>query len=225
MQLPRSDAPLSAVRQVNTYTVRRLIRAGLAAQAAECRAAFKAVREGQAAVEDAEDPVTESIADRDAADDQLDACTEETNRNLTARKEDAKKSAPWNVIFPEGALYYMASPVKDQRKRYGELGDRMKLHLPANDALVVNVVPRITTALAAWEVADKELGAAQTVLESKRVVRDAAEEEWRRHMDRLYSALRAERGKAEAERFFRKPASKSRKPRGEEPGGEDPADG
>jgi hypothetical protein len=55
MQLPRSDAPLSAVRQVNTYTVRRLIRAGLAAQAAECRAAFKAVREGQAAVEDAED--------------------------------------------------------------------------------------------------------------------------------------------------------------------------
>jgi hypothetical protein len=182
--------------------------------AVDVHAAYLKIRDADLAEQDAEDPVTEAMADRDAADVALDLLPREASRLLGSRSDDAKRKPPWTLIFPDGVMYYTVSPVSQEVGRYTLLADRLEQYLPAEDP-VRAVASRVREALVAWTRAEEAIQRASVVLEAAAVARDKAEADWRSFMDRLYGALRADLGRDEAESFFRRSARKRGKGRPE----------
>ncbi|MBI5498460.1 MAG: hypothetical protein HY904_25890 [Deltaproteobacteria bacterium] len=218
MQLPKEGVGVTPLRQFTT-SVRQLKRLGLETQARDCAAALRRIRDAQAAADDAEDPATVAMADRDAADD----TPGQHHRGMRPRPCGADTGREEAVALeshpPEGSLYYTASPVGEQQKRFAQLAERLKAHLPSDDPLVVNLVPRRLAAVTDWANTQAEYGKALTTLEAKRIAREHAETEWRALMDRLYSGLRAERGRDAAEQFFRRTERRPAKESGGEGSG------
>lgn len=211
MQLPAEGSSINTLRRFNAYTVRRLRRASMAAPAEDCVKAIKKLREAQAAVEDALEPAEEALADRDAADDDLDGANEEANRELTSRIPEAKKKSPWKDIYPNGSVEYAAAPVGEELDRYKLFKQRLTANLPPDDPLVVRIVPRIDQGLLDWAAAEEKHKEARRIVDTRRGERDRLEQEWRTLMDRLYSSIRAERGAAAAEKFFKKQPRRGKK--------------
>src|SRR5690348_4630524 len=85
------------------------------------------------ALEDADDAVQDAIADRDAADDDLDTMAQEARANLAGRGATAVKEEPYTLVYHAGIGYYTAATLDEQHPRYMELKQRVTEHLPASD--------------------------------------------------------------------------------------------
>ena len=117
----------------------------------------------------------------------------------------------YTAIFPMGVAWYIAAPLDEQEPRYKALIARVEKTLPANDHARKALVPVVTQGLKDFEKAtralDKATLAADLGLSGYRSARTA----WRRYMDRLYSALRADHGADYAERFFPRVSARGKK--------------
>ncbi len=147
------------------------------------------------ALEDADKPIQDAIADRDACDDNLDEGAQTFRANLAGRSADAATTTPYTRIFPEGISYYTAAPLDEDVARYGELKQRVEEHLPAADEARVKLVGVIDTGVHDFSAAAGALVKARTA-ESLASTRVSAARALARQMEKAYGALVSEVGKA-----------------------------
>jgi hypothetical protein len=176
------------------------------------------LRQHGRAWDDTEDAIQDATADRDAADDDLDLAAQEGRATLAGRSVTTVKESPYTDIFPQGVGYYTAAPLDEEVKRYTELKKRVSEHLPAGDAVRVQVVQAVDTHLPSFETGGKALDAARTeeAMAATRLAK--ATDAWTKQMEKTYGALVADVGRAAAERFFPRVTRKVPKPKGGAPG-------
>lgn len=202
MQLPQSGVSYLALVRYGRYVTRRLRRAKLGELAASCDNATASMRDLGRVTDDADGPVQDALADRDAADDDLDAIVKTARHKLAGRSLEAARQQPYTLIFPDGIEYYTEAAQGDEVTRYSELQKRLADHLPASDAVRREALPKLDDAIVAYRTADAALAAARTGARSAATRLDAHEAAWRNLMVRAYGALVQQFGKAGAERFF-----------------------
>lgn len=204
MRLPPSTSSYATFVRYGFYVVRRLRRAKLDTLATDAEKATLAARATGRAWQDADDAIQAAYADRDGADDELDETGQEVRTNLLGRAVGADRAEPYTLIFPDGIGYYIAAPVDESAKRYGELQKRLETHLPASDTLRKSAVPALRTGIKALQDAEKTLDGAES---EERLAATHARKSLRafeRQMEKTYGALVAEYGRAKADRFFPK---------------------
>jgi hypothetical protein len=202
MQLPPTTSHFSQRVRFGRYVARRLKRAKRDALADDAARATQALKTAGRAVEDAEEPIQDAYADRDASDDELDGVAKEAHTQLGGRSRDAIKSEPFTLIFGDGLGYYTAASASDEETRYGELAARARQHLPAKDPVRVLVDRGVAAGVRAFKDALTALGSAQTQASLAETELERATDAWTRQMEKTYGLLLADVGKAEAERFF-----------------------
>ncbi len=223
MQLPTTTSSYRTRVRYGRYLARRLRRAKQSSLAEDALSVTNKLRETGRSWDDADDTIQDALADRDAADDDLDTAAQEARNSLAGRSLGAAKEAPYTDIFPNGASYYTAAPLDEEVKRYSELKKRVTEHLPAADEVRKKVVKAIEAGLKDFEAAAKELDEARTA-ESLAATRLAkATDAWTKQMEKTYGALVADVGRAGAERFF--PRATARKGAGEPGAGGDKGGG
>ncbi len=117
MQLPAiTSSPQTRVRY-GRYVARRLRRAKLMTLADDATSTTNDLRAAARAWDDTDDATQEAIADRDAADDDLDVTAQEVRTSLAGRGINAAKEAPYTLIFPNGVSYYTAAPLDEEPLR------------------------------------------------------------------------------------------------------------
>ncbi len=202
MRLPPATAPYSSRVRYGRYVARRVRRARLESLAVDLDKANKELLSTGRACDDAGGPVQDALADRDAADDDLDAAAQQARANMAGRSVDAVRTEPYLPIFHEGISYYTAAPLEQQVPRYTELKKRLVEYLPAKDPVRISTVKDIDTGLKAFQDAAKALSDARTdeSLAYTRLV--TATEAWERQIEKTYGALVAEFGRARANGFF-----------------------
>ena len=211
MQLPAiTSSPQTRVRY-GRYVARRLRRAKLTTLADDATSATNDLRTAARAWDDTDDATQEAIADRDAADDDLDVTAQEVRTSLAGRGINAAKEAPYTLIFPNGVSYYTAAPLDEETKRYGELAQRLTEHLPANDPARKKALKEIGPGIESFKAATASLEAARTAesLASTRVAK--ATDAWTKQMEKTYGALVSEVGRAQADLFFPRVNKKPKK--------------
>ena len=204
MRLPPPSSSYTTFVRYGLYVVRRLRRAGQTDLATGVERATLAARSAGRAWEDADDPIQAALADRDSADDDLDLTTQSARAALAGRGISADREAPYSLIFPAGIGYYIAAPLDENAKRYGELRARLEQNLPASDAVRKSAVPAIAKGVKDFDAALRSLDEAES---AERIAATRARASLRaleRQLERTYGALVAELGKARAERFFPK---------------------
>jgi hypothetical protein len=192
------------------YVARRLATAGLRAQAQSLLALAVALRTAGRAWEDANDPVDEAMADRDAADLALDTATQEARFALASRGMHAAKEAPYTDIFPDGIEAYTLATLDEQVPRYRDLVRRVTLHLAPDDAVRVALLPKIEAGLAAWTAACDRLDAARGELRLKRDALDKAADALDRQLQKTRAALTLELDARTASSFFPRTPAKEK---------------
>ena len=204
MRLPDSDAAYAERVRYGRYVGRRLRRDKYTSMATDVDAANTLVLQRGREWEDAQGPVQDARADRDAADDHLDDIAKENRAKLAGRSADAARTTPYTQVFPDGIEYYTAAPLDQEVPRYGQLISRFNEFLDANDDVRKAAVPSLTAGIAAFQAAVDAVNDAVTAeaLASTRL--DNAEEAWNVLMTKVYGALVANVGKAAAERYFPK---------------------
>ncbi|MFT3763939.1 MAG: hypothetical protein QM820_00200 [Minicystis sp.] len=202
MRLPSPTAHYGHCVRVGNYAGRRCRRAQLGTLAADAYDVTAALLAAGRAYEDADKPIQDALADRDAFDDDLDGTAQDARAALAGRSADAVKNEPYTRIFPEGIAYYTAAPIDQEAKRYGELKQRLTTYLPAGDEVIAKAVPAIDQGLDGFAKATAALTQARTdeALAGTRLA--AAREAWAKQMEKTYGALVAAVGKAKAESFF-----------------------
>jgi hypothetical protein len=211
MRLPYTNATYSARVRYGSYVARRLRRAKLSTMATDVEKVTANVLLAGRAVEDADKPIQDAMADRDAADDDLDEAAQEARAKLAGRSADAARSAPYTLIFTNGIGYYIAAPLDEEVQRYGELKQRLAAHLPAGDKVRVKAVAAIDAGLGAFTAATAALGEARTAQALASTALASATEAWEKQMEKVYGALVSEVGKVRAERFFPQPKAAAKK--------------
>lgn len=212
MRLPSESA--SYLRRVSfgSYCARRLKRAKLNTLAQDVQDITQDVKEKGRAWDDAQEPIQNALADRDAADDNLDQNAQEIRLKLSSRSITAVREAPYTNIFPKGIEYYTAAPLDKEVQRYEELIQRLETHLPADDPVRVEFVPKIREGIAEFEAAEKAVSSARNDLALANTALQEAEDKWRRQMEKTYGALVTLFNRKTAERFF--PRSSARRSQG-----------
>lgn len=201
MRIP-SDSVSNAVRLTfGRYVMRRARRAKLPDFEAEAKAASDDIKAAEAAQATAEEARQDALADRDAADDDLDDLAKRHRQTIEGRATNANRERPYTDIYPDGVEHYTAAPLKEQEARYALLTRRYDEFLPEGDAVRAES-SRIKEALGVWSAALSALTQAETevALAKGRALR--AEQDWEATMNRLYFRLAERFGKTVAERFF-----------------------
>ncbi|UQA57326.1 hypothetical protein [Polyangium aurulentum] len=204
MRLPLPTAQYSQRVRYGRYVARRLRRAKRIALATDVEAATLEILKRGRELEDADGPVQEAMADRDAADDDLDTAAQRARNMLAGRGVEAMTTAPYTLIFPQGIGYYTAAPLDEETERYDELRKRLVELLPPDDPARKDTILVIDAGIAAFNAAVDALSKARTeeALASTRL--DTAEDAWNRLMTKVYGLLISELGRPAAERFFPK---------------------
>ena len=201
MKLPQKSAAFAHRVAFSVYVERRLRREGLETLADEAASLRSTLTRLGRSWEDADVPIQEALADRDATDDALDTLAQLIRLTLAARSVDATEKAPYTQIFPDALRYYTQAPLDAQTARYGELKLRLEANLPAGDPLLAQT-QSLDALLATW---DAQVSALETARTQERMLRDqldATSAEWDSLMERVYGTLVAEKGRKDAERFF-----------------------
>jgi len=204
MQLPPTDVSYTLVVRYGRYVSRRLRREKLTELGSACDTATTLVRDHGRALEDADAPVQEALADRDGADDDLDDIAKAARHKLAGRSLEAAKQAPYTLIFAEGIGYFTEAATGDEVPRYTELESRLTAHLPASDAVRRDALPKIADGITVYRSAEVALSRAQSAEKAASARLEATKTAWRTAMERTYGALIQQFGKAGAERFFPK---------------------
>jgi hypothetical protein len=211
MQLPAATAHFSARVRYGRYVARRLKRARLTSLANDATKATTAVLTAGRVAEDADGPVQDAMADRDASDDDLDTAAQDARAKLAGRSADAVTKTPYTQIFPDGIGFYTAAPLDEEDARYSLFSQRLAAHLPANDKVRTSTIPVIETGLSDFAKATKELTAARNAASIADGHLATAEDAWEKQMEKTYGALVVEVGRAAADKFFPKTKTKSKK--------------
>lgn len=211
MQLPKKESHYSHSVRVGRYVERRARRAKRDPMADDIRAATTAVLTAGRALEDTIDPVQEAMADRDAADDDLDATAQNARLTLASRSLGADKKEPYTLIFHKGIAYYTAARLEDEVDRYGELKTRLVEHLPANDVVRTSTIAAIDTGVTEFKTATNALSTARTLESLAKTRLESAQEAWEKHMTKVYGVLLSELGRQAADAFFPKTRSSKTK--------------
>jgi hypothetical protein len=209
MRLPGETAGSMVRVTYGRYVWRRLVRAEQDDLANNVSAVTRAVHAAHRAVEDAELPVQEAIADRDADDDDLDETARLVRLQLAARELGADKKRPYTDIFPDGIDYYTGARLSEQGARYTELVAKLESALPATDDLRASTVSKLQSQLSSWKVSEGAVETQRAQLGVARTQRETATEEWTVTLERTYGALVERFGKKKAERFFPRTNRKS----------------
>jgi hypothetical protein len=217
MQLPPGTSHYSARGRYGRYVARRLKRARLAGLAEDATKVTAAVIAAGRAAEDADGPVQDAMADRDAIDDNLDTTAQDSRAKLAGRSADAVKKAPYTQIVPDGIGFYIAAPLDEENARYSLLIQRLEAHLPATDEVRIAATAAIAKGLAEFATATGELTTARNASLMADAHLAAAEDAWEKQMEKTYGALVVEIGRAAADKFFPKAKAKAKK------GGPDPS--
>ncbi|MCU0690114.1 MAG: hypothetical protein MUF54_01805 [Polyangiaceae bacterium] len=211
MQLPGKTAHYAHRIQFGRYLARRCRQAHFGSLADAVHQASQAVLVAGRAVEDADGPAQDAMADRDGFDDHADFAAQEARANLAGRSVDASRTEPYTLIFHKGIGYYTAAPLDQSADRYAELVKRLEANLPENDPVRVSAIPTITDSVKGFVQAGESLQAARTEAGIKATALASAEEAWERLIEKTYGALVAEVGRTRAECFFpRKRAGRSK---------------
>jgi hypothetical protein len=152
--------------------------------------------------EDAQEVVSERLAARDAADDDLDLEARTLRQRLASRSLNAVNEAPYNSVFPQGIEYYTAAPHGENEKRYKELLERLQQALSASDEVRVEAERNLPGQVESWVKAVRELDLAQTQAGIARTALEVASEQWSLLLEKTYGALVQEHKRSTAERFF-----------------------
>lgn len=202
MRLPAPSAHFAHRVRVGNYVARRLRQARMLPLAADVEKSTALILVTGRAHEDADKPIQDALADRDAFDEDLDDAAQASRLQLAARANDAVKSAPYTLIYPDGVGYYTAAPLDEEVARYGELKGRLEEHLPAKDEVRIKTVATLDAGLEGFRGSVDALTSARTAesLASTRVT--AATEAWEKQLEKTYGVLVAEVGRAKADRFF-----------------------
>jgi hypothetical protein len=200
MQLPQATAGYRTRVRFARYVVARLQRAQR--DAPPLRATVEKVKAAGRKVEDLEEEVDATLAQRDAVDDALDTQARGARRVLGARSATATQEAPFTSVFPAGLGYYTDATIDTNAAVYGELKARLEAHLPASDAVRTETVAQLDVLIPAFEAAEKAVASARTALAVAGTQLDAAEEDLDRLLEKVYGTLIADLGKASAEAFF-----------------------
>lgn len=204
MRLPPASSSYSSLVRYGRYVARRCRRDRLTALATNVETVNAALLDAGRAWEDANGPVQDALADRDAADDELDATAQEVRLKLASVSVDAIKKEPYTQIFPQGIAYYTAATLDQEVARYNELKARITESLPSKDPMRTSVPRSITESLAAYQTATTALEEARTAESMASTKLGSATEAWVRQMEKTYGALVAEVGRARADGFFPK---------------------
>ena len=210
MKLPGETSGYSVVVGYARYAARMLRTSGRVTMADDLTHLGQVLRTKGRAWEDAGDAVQDALADRDSADDGLDAMAQHGRNTLAGRSVSATREEPYTLIYPEGIGYYTAATLSDEVTRYTELARRTAEHLPEGDPVRVQTSEGVTAGLAAFTAGVTALETAETTKALARTELDRANRNLRRQLEKTYGALVSELGKAKAERFFPK-AAKSKK--------------
>ena len=214
MRLPQGTAHYSVRLRFGRYIARRLRRARFTSPATDLDTANAAVLVTGRAWEDTDGPVQDALADRDAADDDVDTATQDARVNLAGRSANAVQEEPYTLVFPDGVGYYTAAPLDQEVARYKELKLRLEEHLPAEDPVRTATVNVIDSALEVFQGASGALSDAKTqeTLASTRLV--SATDAWVRQVEKTYGFLVGELGRTRAESFFPRAGNKKGKKTG-----------
>lgn len=202
MQLPGATSHYNQLIRAGRYTIRRCRRAKLETLASDLDKATLLVRDTGRAVEDAGGPVQDAIADRTAADDDLDDVAKTGRAKLAGRSVDATRKAPYTAIYPNGIGYYTAAPLDQEELRYTELMQRLTTHLSDTDEVRVQSVPAIEAGLALFKEGSADLIKARNAEALAKTAHAAAREAWETLMEKTWGHLVTQLGKDKAERFF-----------------------
>lgn len=211
MQLPQTSAHYSARVRFGQYVSRRLKRARLTAMAADVAKVTAAVLQAGRAAEDADAPVQDAMADRDAADDDLDVAAQTLRARLAGKSVEAVREEPYTRIFPDGIGFYLAAPLGEEIERYTLLAQRIEEHVPASEKVGAATVKAIRAGLTEFAAATKALGAAKNAAAHAEGRLESAVDAWSTHLEKTYGALVAEVGRTAAERFFPKGRTRAKK--------------
>jgi hypothetical protein len=211
MQLPASTAHYSARVRFGRYVARRLKRARLTSLATDATKATAAVLAAGRAAEDADGPVQDAMADRDAIDDDLDGAAQDSRAKLAGRSADAVTKAPYTQIFAEGIGFYTAAPLDEENARYSLFSQRLAAHLPANDKVRTTTIPLIDAGLIDFAKATGDLTTARNASSIADGHLVTAEDAWEKQMEKTYGALVIEVGRTAADKFFPRTKTKSKK--------------
>ena len=207
MQLPSKKAAAGDLVSFGRYVQSRLVVAGRATLAHEVQKATDAVKLADRAREDAGEPWRTALAVRDAIDDAFDDAVRTARKQLAARSLTAEKETPYTALFPQGVDAYVKATLPEQKAAIAQFVERVEKHLPEGDAVRACTAP-LKTAAADWDKAVDATAATERALDESRVAFAHARAAWTRLLDRSYATLRADLGKAAAERFF--PRARSR---------------
>jgi hypothetical protein len=212
MRLPGENASYEQLVRFGRYVTRRVRRKKLTSLAQDTENTTAKLQACGRAWDDAEGPYQDALADRDAADDDLDFFAKESRLQLASRSLDATKTSPYLDVFPQGVEYYTAAPLDEEVTRYSELSQRLDKHLAAKDPLRA----KLTALIAAFRQADDEEKKAVNQVALAKTALDRAKAGWRSYIDKLHGALKSQFGKVIAEQFFPKAARGNKKTK-EEP--------
>lgn len=210
MRLPNSGASYRQRIRFGHYVARRLRRAKLIDLSNTIAKTTADLREVGRAWEDMTDGMQDALADRDAADDQLDQAAQAARATLAGRSPNAMREQPYLAIFPQGIGYYTAATLDKEVERYGELGQRLAEHLPAEDEVREATIAVIEAGLIAYEAAKRAVGEASSAESLAHTRLKQATDAWTRQMEKTYGALVTELGKNRARSFFPRLRSRSK---------------
>jgi len=167
------------------------------------------------ALEDAEKPIQDFMADRDGFDADLDFAAQSERNELAGRSLDAVRTEPYKSLFDKGIGYDVAAPLDQENAGYRELIARNEAHLPADDPLRTATINALTQGLEGFNEAVKQLEVARVQYSVLATRLANAVEAWDRQMEKTYGALVVELGRARADGFF--PRVGGRRKKGLEP--------
>ena len=202
MRLPAQTAHYSRRVRHGQYVTARLLQAELKDLANDTQTTTDRVKAAGRKVEDADTPVLTAMANRDAADSDMDAATQAFRLKLSSRSLNAAKEAPYTQIFPKGVGFYIAAPVSSTEKRYQELITRVEASLPETDELRGALITAVTAGLERYKTAISDLASARTALAMARTESDAQDDEWDTLMEKTFGVLIERFGKKRANGFF-----------------------
>lgn len=221
MRMPARTASIVVRLGFGRYLGRRLRRARLADEELEVKRAGLALSEAAAALNEAELVVSDALADRDAADDDLDDLCKRHRQTIEGRVVNAIKLKPYTDLYPDGVAWYVKAPLNEQVSRYELLARRYEGFLPEGDPVRAEA-PRVRELIAQWSASRAEVDRAELDVAMARAKVQQATATWEETVTRLYFRLAEKLGKAGAERLFPRPA-RARRPGDVEVGDEDEA--
>lgn len=216
MRLPALSSSYRQRVRFGRYVARRLRRAKLMELSTSVVAITAELREAGRSWEDKVDAVQEALADRDAADDELDAAAKSARVSLAGRSVSAAREQPYLSIFPRGIGYYIGAPIGKEIERYEELKQRLAEHLPATDPVRGPTIAAIEAGLGDYAAARKALGEANTAEAIARTHQRQTTDAWARQLERTYGALVADLGRSRANSYFPRSATRAVRGGGEE---------